>query len=87
MNIILRHLQQIKALVRRGSFAKAAQELNNPQPALSRFIALLENQLGVRLFDRSKRAVVPTVFGEHLLQRGKSILQDMKKMEWDFNLL
>jgi len=57
------------------------------QPALSRSIAQLEDRLGVKLFDRSKREVVPTIFGEHLLQRGKPVLQDIQMMERDLNLL
>jgi DNA-binding transcriptional LysR family regulator len=87
MNISLRHLQQIVALAGKRSFAKAAQQLNISQPALSRSIALLEDQLGVKLFDRSKREVVPTVFGKHVLKRGKPVLQDMQRMERDLNLL
>jgi len=87
MDISLRHLQQIVALAGKRSFAKAAQQLNISQPALSRSIALLEDQLGVKLFDRSKREVVPTVFGKHILQRGKPVLQDMQMMERDLNLL
>ena len=87
MNISLRHLQQIVALAGKRSFAKAAQQLNISQPALSRSIALLEEQLGVKLFDRSKREVVPTVFGKHVLERGKPVLQDMQRMERDLNLL
>ncbi len=87
MDVTLRHLQQIETLVRGGNFSKAAQELNISQPALSRSISLLEARLGVKLFDRSKREVVPTVFGEHLLQRGKPVLQDMQLMERDLHLL
>ena len=83
----LHHLKQVEAIARRGSFSKAAQECNLSQPALSRSIAQLEDRLGVKLFDRSKREVVPTIFGEHLLQRGKPVLQDIQMMERDLNLL
>ncbi|MBL4903256.1 MAG: LysR family transcriptional regulator [Desulfocapsa sp.] len=87
MSITFRHLQQIKILARRGNFAKAARDLNISQPALSRSISSLEEQLGVQLFDRSKREVVCTVFGKHILERGKPLLQDMEMMERDLNLL
>ena len=87
MEITLRHLQQIEALAGQGNFAKAAQKLNISQPALSRSIGLLEERLGVKLFDRSKREVVPTIFGKHILERGKPILRDMGMMERDLNLL
>lgn len=87
MDISLRHLHQIKALARQGNFAKAARDLNISQPALSRSIALLEDRLGVKLFDRSKRGVMPTVFGEHILQRGTPVLRDVQMMERDSYLL
>jgi len=41
----------------------------------------------VKLFDRSKREVVSTVFGEHLLQRGKPVLQEMQLLKRDLHLL
>ncbi len=87
MEITVRHLQQIRALNSQRSFALAAQELNISQPALSRSISQLENRLGVQLFDRSKREVVATVFGEHILQRGEPVLRDMQMMERDLSLL
>ncbi len=87
MKTTFRHLRQIEVLAQRGNFAKAAQELNISQPALSRSISSLEEQLGVQLFDRSKRGVVPTMFGKHLLERGKPILQEMMLMERDLDLL
>lgn len=87
MKITFRHLHQIEALAKQGSFAKAAQELNISQPALSRSISTLEGQLKVQLFDRSKREVIPTLFGEHLLERGKPVLQEMVLMERDLELL
>lgn len=87
MKITFRHLTQIQALMKHGSFAKAAQELNISQPALSRSISSLEGQLEVQLFDRSKREVVPTLFGKHLLERGRPVLQEMALMERDLGLL
>ncbi|MCK5069613.1 MAG: LysR family transcriptional regulator [Desulfocapsa sp.] len=87
MDLTFRHLQQIQILAKRGNFAKAAQELHISQPALSRSLASLEKQLGMKLFDRSKREVVTTVFGEHLLQRGKPVLQEMQLLERDLHLL
>lgn len=87
MNITLRHLQQIKTLSRHGSFAKAALELHISQPALSRSISTLEGQLGIQLFDRLNREVVPTIFGKHILERGKPVLQEMILVERDLNLL
>lgn len=87
MDITLRHLRQIEIIADKGSFAAAAKKLHISQPALSRSISSLEEQIDVKLFDRSRREVVPTVFGKHLLQRGKPVLRDMQGMERDLTLL
>ncbi|CAM5221050.1 HTH-type transcriptional regulator ArgP [Castellaniella defragrans] len=52
MNITLRQLQALTALVRAGSFTRAAESLHVTQSALSGLIKELETQMGVRLVDR-----------------------------------
>ena len=49
------------------SFRGAAEKLNTTQPAVSMRIAQLEDQLGVRLLERDRRAVAPTAKGQELL--------------------
>lgn len=66
------------ALARHGNFARAAESLGISQPSLSRNIATLERQVGVRLFDRGGRRVIPNAYGELLLERG-SILIDTEE--------
>ncbi|MCB1693357.1 MAG: LysR family transcriptional regulator [Pseudomonadales bacterium] len=58
-----------------GSFSVAATRLHLTQPAVSKRIALLENQVGVRLFDRIGRTVNLTEAGRELLPRSRDILQ------------
>jgi DNA-binding transcriptional LysR family regulator len=87
MKLTFRHIHQITELAKQASFAKAALELHISQPALSRSISTLEEQLGVQLFDRSKKKVIPTLFGKHILERGKPILQEMTLVERDLDLL
>jgi DNA-binding transcriptional LysR family regulator len=58
-------------VVQRGSMAKAAQQLNVTQPAVSKAIGDLEHTLGVRLLDRGPQGVEPTMYGRALLKRGK----------------
>ena len=77
----------IKAICNTKNFARAAQKINISQPALSRAVATLEEQLGCKLFDRSRKGVTPTVFGKFLLKRGGPILQDVSNVERDLNLL
>jgi DNA-binding transcriptional LysR family regulator len=56
---------------------RAALALHISQPALSRSIAALESTLGVRLFDRSRAAVLPTPFGTLLVERGRSLIGEL----------
>ena len=53
----LRVLHYFLAIVREGSITKAAASLHPTQPTLSRQIAQLEEELGVRLFTRSNRSI------------------------------
>jgi len=69
MNVELRHLRAFAAIAQEGSVTAAAHVLGVTQPALSRTLSSLENHLGVRLFDRSTRAVVLSVHGQALLPR------------------
>ena len=54
-------------VARERSFTKAAAQLGTSQPALSRTLRRLENQLGVQLLTRSTRSVSPTEAGERLI--------------------
>jgi LysR family transcriptional regulator, hydrogen peroxide-inducible genes activator len=71
-------LEQFVALARTRNFTRAAEELNLSQPALSRAIQKLEEQLGQPVFERKPREVVLTDLGELLLERAKGILQLME---------
>jgi DNA-binding transcriptional LysR family regulator len=69
-------LQAFEAVVRRGTFTRAAQELYLAQPSLSRRIAALESELGAPLLDRGHQGAVPTEAGTALLPLARRILAD-----------
>lgn len=73
----LRTLEQFARVVSAGSFARAALELGLTQPALSQSVRKLERKLRVRLVERTPRGIIPTVFGEALLRRVRTILADV----------
>lgn len=60
-----------------GSFSDAAEKIHLTQPAVSKRIALLEQQLNCRLFDRIARSVTLTEAGEALLPRANHILREI----------
>ena len=70
-------LEAFIAVAESRSFSEAAERVHLTQPAVSKRIALLEEQLGSRLFDRIARAVNLTEAGEALLPRARLILQEI----------
>jgi len=71
----------------RRNFARAAEALGLTQPTLSRSIAALERDLGVRLFERSHKGATPTVFGRVLLERGAIVLEREAEVRREIQLL
>jgi DNA-binding transcriptional LysR family regulator len=59
--------------------AKAAEQLNLSQPAISKAIAEMEHVLGVRLIDRGRQGVEPTPYGLALLKRGIAIHDELRQ--------
>lgn len=71
------HLQAFLAIAETGSFSSAAQRLHLTQPAVSKRIAILEEQLNTSLFDRIGRQVSLTQAGLSLLPTARNILQEV----------
>jgi LysR family transcriptional regulator, hydrogen peroxide-inducible genes activator len=71
----IHQLRYFTAIVRAGSFTRAAEQLGITQPSLSQQIRRLEKQLGNPLFERLGRSVRLTTFGEALRKPAADILQ------------
>jgi DNA-binding transcriptional LysR family regulator len=65
----LRHLRYFKLLAEELHFRKASDKLHIAQPALSRQVKELEKELGVTLFERTKRKVALSPMGKHLYNK------------------
>lgn len=78
MNINLRQLRAFLAVAQQRHFRRAAERLHLSQPAVSRHIADLEAELGVRLFDRSTREVIPTEAGRYLESAIERVLEELE---------
>lgn len=76
----LREFTYVKMVADCGSFTKAAAKLFITQPALSNYINKVEEELGVKLFDRSASPLVLTYAGEQYLKRSKVILNQLDDM-------
>jgi|SRR5690606_5108518 len=78
MNITLRQLRAFVAVAETGQFTKAAQRIHITQAALSMLIRDLEEEVGLRLFDRHTRMVKLTQPGNELLGMARRVLTEVE---------
>lgn len=71
----LQQLQYIISLDNKKHFLKAAEECGVTQPTLSTMIQKLEDELDVKLFDRSKQPLITTDIGREVIAQAKVILK------------
>src|SRR5262245_58177924 len=76
----LRRLRTFVAVAELGTVSKAAMHLHITQPALSRQVADLQRELGIRLFDRVGRGLVLTAEGEQFLADCRSALNHVDSL-------
>lgn len=83
----LNHLRHLVALAEHQSFRKAAEALFLTQPALSRSIQALEQELGVKLVDRDGKRNTLTAYGALVAERAKHIVFEVKELKRGVELL
>ncbi|MET7789603.1 LysR family transcriptional regulator [Streptomyces sp900116325] len=77
MDVELRQLRCLVAIVDEGSFTDAALALGVSQAAVSRTLASLERTLGVRLLRRTSREVTPTATGQRVVAQARRVLGEV----------
>lgn len=73
-------LKHLIELATHGSFSQSAHKLHLTQPALSRSIKALEEELGQPLFDRVGRKNELTAFGAHIVQRARVLVDEANEL-------
>ena len=79
----LRQLRYFVVLATQQHYGRASAVLHVAQPALSRQIRLLEEELGVRLFERHARGATPTEEAVFLMERASFLLRYAEQMKQD----
>lgn len=69
----LRHLHMLLTLAETGNMSQAAAALNTTQPALSKWLRELEDDIGLPLFERHARGLRPTPYGDTLIEHARRI--------------
>ncbi len=75
----LKDLHTLQAVAELGSMAKASQRLALSQPAISKAISEMEHTVGAALLDRSSRGVELTDCGQLLLERARTIFDEVRQ--------
>ncbi len=83
----LDQLKTFREIARRGSFSEVARQLAISQPAVSFQVQKLEQELGLRLIDRSQRAITLTAAGRRLLRFAEAVEKDYAGLRQDLERL
>lgn len=81
------HLHTLATVLRRGSFAAAAQDLGYTPSAVSQQVSALERETSLVLFERAARSVRPTPAAELLAQRSATVLALLDGLQHDVGRL
>lgn len=76
-----RELEYILEIAKEKSISKAAEKLYVTQPTLSLFLTRLENQLGIPLFSRTAKGLLPTYAGERYILMCQKVLKEYRDFE------
>lgn len=81
MGLPLRDLMRILAIAESGSVSEAARRLHVAQPALSKTVSSVEDQLGIRLFEREHSGMHATPAAVDILARARTIRGELRRIE------
>jgi LysR family hydrogen peroxide-inducible transcriptional activator len=79
--VTLTELRYVVALAQERHFGRAAQKCFVTQPTLSLALAKLEDELGVKLFERNKSEVLVTARGREIVEQSRRVLDEVGKIQ------
>ncbi len=77
----LQQIEYLLALDKYRSFSLAAEKMFVTQPALTIQIKNLEKELGVEIFDRNKKPIIPTEIGKELIEQARELFHQTEKLK------
>ena len=77
----LTQIEYIVAVEQNGSFVTAAEKCFVTQPTLSMQIQKLEEELGIKIFDRNHHPIIPTDMGKKIIDQAQKVLFERNKIE------
>ncbi|RYY26097.1 MAG: LysR family transcriptional regulator [Sphingomonadales bacterium] len=86
-HVNLRQIEAFKAVIENGTVSRGAEVLNISQPAMSKLIAHLEMDTGLKLFDRVKKRLAPTEHAMRLYQEVERIFAGVRQVESAIDVL
>lgn len=82
----IKRIRHVLALAEEKNFNRAAAKCHLSQPAFSRSIQVLEQELGMALFDRSRHALAVTPAGVQFIERARRVYDELHELERDMAL-
>jgi DNA-binding transcriptional LysR family regulator len=79
--LTIRHLRMVVAIVEEGNLVRAAKHLNMTQSAVTKALQEVEALTRAKLFDRTNRGVVPTMFGNTLAEHARLVITQLAHAE------
>ncbi len=81
----MNHLKYLIEVEKFGSISKAAQHLYMKQPQLSKIIRDMEEDVKIKIFERSSKGIMPTPKGRAFLEKAKDLIEESEELERMFN--
>ena len=81
MNIT--ELRYLVAIMKWGSVSAAAKQMYAAQPNVSKALKNLEEEYGIRMFERSSTGMIPTEQGRHFIEQAQRVLQEVDRLDDD----